>query len=115
MPPTFADRVQHILEAIEDCENILKKTDREAFAKNRLIRLAVERALEIISEASRHIPKEFKEREATIAWRRMADLGNRLRHVYHRVDPDVLWEIVKQDLPALRLLLNRIIRDEQAK
>jgi uncharacterized protein with HEPN domain len=48
-------------------------------------------------------------------WRRMADLGNRLRHAYHRVDPDVLWEIVERDLPALRLLLDRMIRDEQAK
>lgn len=115
MPPTFADRVQHILEAIADRENILKEKDREAFAADRLTRLAVERALEIISEASRHIPKELKEREATIAWRRMADLGNRLRHVYHRIDADVLWDIVKQDLPALRLFLNRVIRDEQAK
>ena len=74
MPPTLADRVQHMLEAIEDCENILRAKNRRAFATDRLTRLAVERALEIISEASRHIPKELKEREATIAWRRMADL-----------------------------------------
>ena len=69
MPPTLADRVQHMLEAIEDCENILRAKNRRAFATDRLTRLAVERALEIISEASRHIPKELKEREATIAWR----------------------------------------------
>ena len=112
MPPTLADRLQHILQAIDDCEAILKRQNREAFATDRLSRLAVERALEIISEASRHIPKELKEREATIAWQRMADLGNRLRHVYHRIDPDVLWDVVKQDLPALRLLLNQTIRDQ---
>jgi len=45
----------------------------------------------------------------------MADLGNRLRHVYHRIDPDVLWDVVNQDLPALRRFLNQIIRDDQVK
>jgi uncharacterized protein with HEPN domain len=115
MPPTLADRLQHVLEAIDDCQNILNERDQEAFARDRATRLAVERALEIISEASRHIPKELKERDATIAWRNIADLGNRLRHVYHRVDPNVLWDIVRRDLPALRLFLNQVIRDEQAK
>jgi uncharacterized protein with HEPN domain len=115
MPPTLADRIQHILEAIEDCENILAEKDRAAFATDRLTRLAVERALEVISEASRHIPSELKKRETAITWQRMADLGNRLRHVYHRVDPNVLWDVVKQDLPPLRSFLNQIIRDEQAK
>ncbi len=115
MPPTLADRVQHILEAIEDCERILAQKDRSTFAGDRLIRLAVERALEVISEASRHIPNEIKQREATIAWQRVADLGNRLRHTYHRVDPDILWDIVRNDLPPLKLFVNRIIRDEQAK
>jgi uncharacterized protein with HEPN domain len=115
MPPTLADRVQHILEAIEDCERILAQKNRSTFADDRLTRLAVERALEVVSEASRHIPTEMKKRETTIAWQRMADLGNRLRHAYHRIDPDILWNIVENDLPPLKLFVNRIIRDEQAK
>ena len=115
MPPTLADRVQHILEAIEDCQGIIAQKNRNTFSGDRLTRLAVERALEVISEASRHIPDEMKKREATIAWQRMADLGNRLRHAYHRVDPDILWDIVQNDLPPLKLFVNRIIRDEQTK
>jgi len=115
MPPTLADRVQHILEAIEDCQGIMAQKNRKTFADDRFTRLAVERALEVISEASRHIPNEMKKREATIAWQRMADLGNRLRHAYHRIDPGILWDIVKNDLPPLKLFVNRIIRDQQAK
>lgn len=42
--------------------------------------LALQRAIEIISEASRHIPEETKARHATTPWRRIADIGNTLRH-----------------------------------
>jgi uncharacterized protein with HEPN domain len=99
VPPTLADRVRHILQASEDIEALLARTDRKTFATDRLGRLAVERALEIISEASRHIPADLKDTETGIAWQRMADLGNRLRHASYRVDPDIVWGVVNDDLP----------------
>jgi len=52
-----------------------------------MLRLAVERLLETISEALRHIPVDMKAKEPKINWRRLADLGNWLRHAYHRTDP----------------------------
>lgn len=81
---------------------------------NRLdIRLAVERAFEIICEASHRLPDEVKAKQPGIDWRAVADLGNRLRHAYHRIEPGILWEIVQRDLPPLRTFVERVIRESE--
>ena len=41
----------------------------------------------------------------------MVDLGNRLRHAYHRVEPDILWEVAQRDLPPLKAFVERVIRE----
>ena len=66
-----------------DCCGAAHARDFEA---DLMLRMAVERLFEIISEASRFIPEDMKAKEKDIAWQRMADLGNWLRHAYHRID-----------------------------
>jgi uncharacterized protein with HEPN domain len=112
VPPTLADRVRHILEAIDDIEKALSGKNSSDFADDRLLRLGVERLFEIISEASRHIPDDVKSRAGDIPWLRIADLGNRLRHAYHRVDADIVWKIYENDLPSLKTFIQSIVRDE---
>jgi uncharacterized protein with HEPN domain len=60
MPPTLADRLVHILTAIDAIQTMLARKTREDFAADCPLRLAVERALEIICEASRRIPKKYQ-------------------------------------------------------
>lgn len=72
------------------------------------MRMAVERLLEIISEASRFIPPEMKARDRTINWRRLADLGNWLRHAYHRTDAGLIWVMIEDDLEPLNIFVKRI-------
>lgn len=112
MPPSIADRLAHILTAIDDIRSILQSHTRADFASDRTVRMAIERLFEIISEASRHIPEDMKAREPNIAWERMADLGNWLRHAYHRIDADILWNIAENDLEPLRLFVERVVRDK---
>jgi uncharacterized protein with HEPN domain len=81
------------------------------FTADRARRLAVERSFEIMSEASRYITNEMKEQEQDIAWQKLADLGNRLRHAYHRVDPNILWSIAENDLEPLKRFVERIVQD----
>jgi uncharacterized protein with HEPN domain len=78
MPPTLADRLVHILEAINTIQKLLAERTFEDFANDLLARLAVERSFEIISEASRRIPDDIKAQQRTINWRGLADLGNLL-------------------------------------
>lgn len=83
------------------------------FRDDRVHRMAVERSFEIMSEASRYIPNCMKEKEKDIAWQKLADLGNRLRHAYHRVDPNILWEIVENDLEPLKRFVERVVQNEK--
>jgi len=85
----------------------------EDFTADFLLRLAVERAFEIICEASRRIPEKIKAEQKDIDWQRMVDLGNLLRHAYHRVDPQTVFEIAARDLPPLKAFAERVIREAE--
>lgn len=111
MRPTFADRIEHILTAINNIRRFVSGHSRETFANDLMLRLAVERSLEIISEASRFIPEHQKAAEPTINWRALSDLGNWLRHAYHRTDVDLLWSMVEDDLEPLNNFVERIARE----
>lgn len=113
VPPTLGDRLIHILTAIEDIRAALAGRSLEDFTADPLRRMAVERLFEIMSEASRYIPDEMKDREKNIAWQKLADLGNLLRHAYHRVDPNILWEIVENDLESLKRFVERVVQNEK--
>lgn len=73
----------------------------DAFEADWRRRWLVERGIEIVSEAGRNLPVELKARHPEIPWRKVADIGNILRHEYQRVAPDVLWRVVQDDLQAL--------------
>lgn len=114
MPPTLGDRLFHILEAIDDIQSILLHQSIAEISNSRHTRLALERLFEIVCEASRHVPSDIKAREANIDWRHMTDLGNLLRHAYHRVDVSRLMKIAQTDLPPLKAFVQKVI-DEDAK
>ena len=64
----------------------------------------------IISEASRHLPDAWKSQFGpTIDWRQIADLGNRLRHGYHRNEATILWSIYLNDLDPLEAAIDRML------
>jgi uncharacterized protein with HEPN domain len=61
----------------------------------------VERGIEIISEASRHLTDEMKARHPEIPWQKVAAIGNVLRHNYEKIAAPVIWKLAQTDLPAL--------------
>jgi uncharacterized protein with HEPN domain len=102
MPPTVEDRLRDILEAIAEVDELLQGTTLERFAADRLLRLATERLLEIVCEASRHLSDDIKIDAPYIHWRKMIDFGNLLRHAYHETDVGIVWSIIQSELPALK-------------
>lgn len=83
--PSPADRLRHILGAIADVRSYTEGKSYEDYLADDMRRHAVEPCLEIISEASRHVPRAAKGRHPGIAWRGVADFGNILRHDYPNV------------------------------
>jgi uncharacterized protein with HEPN domain len=109
--PTLADRLEHIATAIGNIRKIVSGQTGDSFSDDLVMRLAVERLLEVISEASRHIPTEAKSSEPGIHWRGLADLGNRLRHAYHETDAGLLWAMIENDLEPLSRFVERISKE----
>jgi uncharacterized protein with HEPN domain len=76
------------------------------------MRRAVERGVEIVSEASRHIPDELKQRYPHIYWREISAIGNLLRHEYGRVDDRIIWRVVEEYLPELKDVVTEMLEPE---
>src|SRR5579872_4574394 len=106
MPPTVEDRLRDVLDAIADIDGLLAGSTLERFTADRTLRLAIERLLEIVCEASRHIPDDMKRTAPDISWRKMIDFGNLLRHAYHTTDPARVWDIVCNELPVLKTFVS---------
>ncbi len=63
---------------------------------------AVERKIQILTEAVIRLERAGPERFPEIDWKAYRGLGNFLRHSYHRVDDEIVWNTVKDDLPGLK-------------
>ena len=99
-----------IIDAIARIRAETGATTLDAFEADWRKRWLVERGIEIVSEASRRLPADLKARHPEIPWRKVAGVGNVLRHEYERTAPDVLWTVTQQDLPTL----DRVCREELA-
>lgn len=116
MVAALRDRIEHIAESIDAIESLLAGIDLATLRERPNTRAAFERYLEIVSEASRHIPDNVKRDYGDyIPWRAVADLGNVLRHAYNLTDVHVLWRIYQEDLPALRTCVSAMLSDPSIK
>ena len=80
--------------------------ERAAFLEDEKTVDAVVRNLEIIGEASKQVPEDFKVLHPAVPWAQMAGLRNRIVHDYAGIDLELIWEIVQHSLPALRRQLD---------
>ncbi len=94
-------RLQDISGAIVGIKQTMKDVGLETFAASWTLKHAVQRGLEIISEAARHLPAEMKDRYPDTDWRAIAAIGNHLRHAYQRVDDKIIFDVVQRDLASL--------------
>jgi uncharacterized protein with HEPN domain len=95
--------------AISEIRKLLAGKNLDILMSDAATRAAFERFLEILSEASRHVPEDLKAEYSHIPLRQVADLGNFIRHVYHKVDVEVLWSIYEDDLAPLDDVVGKLI------
>jgi uncharacterized protein with HEPN domain len=88
---------------------MMKGFDFGAYRSDVKLRRAVERCVEIISEASRHLPIEMKSDHPEQPWTEIAAIGNLLRHHYEIIDDLIMWKIATRSLPELRPAITSMI------
>ena len=101
--------LEDILETLDGAQDIMKDVSFEAYKSNFEKRRALERCVEIISEASRHIPEELKARYPDSYWPEIKAIGNLLRHEYQRVDDLIMWRIAQNYFPELRRVIKEML------
>ncbi|HZF11612.1 MAG TPA: DUF86 domain-containing protein [Thermoanaerobaculia bacterium] len=97
--------IEDMLTAIQRVERYTYGLDRTLFQEDEKTVDAVVRNLEILGEAARQMPEDFAARHPGIPWRQIAGLRNRIVHDYFGLDLDLIWQILQNDLPPLRALL----------
>lgn len=101
-------RIKDILKAIDNIENYIGSMAFSEFKKNQLVIDAVVRNLEIIGEASNHIPKNIKNSHQEIMWTEIYGMRNILAHEYFGIEVDTVWYTAKTHLPILKIQLSNI-------
>jgi uncharacterized protein with HEPN domain len=104
-----------ILATIAVVETALAGKSRHDFDSDVILHLGIQRAIEIISEASKHIPEHLLEKAPEIPWRSIRGMGNILRHQYHRIADDVIWDVITHDLPPLKAAILALKNDLNEK
>jgi uncharacterized protein with HEPN domain len=97
-----AQRLRDIVDNIAAIQAFTAQMDFASFLRDQKTIYAVVRALEIVSEASRRLPTEIKDRHPEIDWPAVAAVGNIYRHEYETVDETLVWHTVQHSLVVLQ-------------
>lgn len=84
---------------------------RDEFLNDETLKRAFVRSIEIIGEATKHVPNEFRQRYPEFEWRGMAGMRDRLIHGYFGVDYELVWDVVVNKIPTLLNQLTALLSD----
>jgi len=116
MATSPVERARHIKDSIAIIRDGLGGNSLDEASANRMMWGGYERQLMIISEASRHLPDEWKVAYGRgTDWRQIADAGNALRHAYHHMNVAALWSIYENDLDPLEAAIDAMLAAHGAK
>lgn len=107
------DYLRHILDECNYIVSVIKDdTVKNDLLDDETLKRAVVRSLEIIGEAIKKIPADFKARWTEISWRNMAGMRDKLIHDYMGVNYSIVWDVVKNIVPVLKKQIEAIIENE---
>jgi uncharacterized protein with HEPN domain len=95
-------RIFDILDAIDRIASYVEAMTYEGFLADRKTQDAVARNIEIIGEAARGLPEQFRQQHADVPWSELIAMRNIIVHRYFGILPDVVWDVIQNELPILR-------------
>ena len=107
-PSIFA---KHILESIEKIESYAKNLTKEKLTKDTKIQDAIIRRIEVIGEAAKNLPNSFKGSHPEVEWGEIIRTRDKITHHYFGVDLNIVWDIIKRNLPDLKKKIKKILEE----
>jgi uncharacterized protein with HEPN domain len=109
----YKDYLQDILDAADDVENFVDNLTYGEFIKDRKTLNAVIRSIEIIGEATKHIPETIRAKYEQVPWKQMAGMRDKLIHAYTGIDTETIWKAAKENIPQLKTTIQKTQKQQE--
>jgi len=111
MKREIGDYIEDIIKAMNAAMEFVNDMSYDEFVKDTKTIYATIRSLEVIGEAIKNIPDDVRKIYPEIPWRKMAGMRDKVIHEYFGVRLERIWEAIKKDIPYLKPLFEKILRD----
>lgn len=102
--------LRHIADECAYLQSVNKDLSKEDFLCDETLKRAVVRSLEIIGEATKKIPVDFRDKWNLIHWKNMAGMRDRLIHDYIGVNYSIVWDVFQNKIPELHKEINDVLK-----
>lgn len=102
--------LRHILDETNYLIDSSKNVEEEEFSRNLTLQKAFTRSLEIIGEAIKNLPVDFIQSHSEIDWKSFAGMRDRLIHHYFGVDYEIVWDVIKNEIPKINKQIKEILK-----
>jgi len=106
--------IEFLRHIADECSYIISVSDnlsKDDFLADETLKRAVVRSLEVIGEATKRIPNDFKVKWSSVHWKNMAGMRDRLIHDYIGVNYSIVWDVIRNKIPQLREQINEVISE----
>ncbi|OGD95047.1 hypothetical protein A3A48_01465, partial [Candidatus Curtissbacteria bacterium RIFCSPLOWO2_01_FULL_37_9] len=103
--------LNHILDEVNYLLDSSKNVSEEQFMHDMTLQRAYSRSLEIVGEAAKNLPHDFTKDQDQVDWKSIAGMRDRLIHHYFSVDYEIVWDVVKNEIPKLQEQISAILEE----
>lgn len=104
--------LKHMLEDITDIKEFTNGVDFDTFVSKSILKKSVCMSLINIGELAKTLPQEFKSENPKIAWKNISGLRDITAHKYHTLNLDIIWAVIKNDIPELEEFVRTKLLEE---
>ena len=104
-----ADYLKHIADECSFIISVSNNLSKGDFLNDETLKRAIVRSLEIIGEATKKIPADFRIKWSSIQWKNIAGMSDRLIHDYVGVNYSIVWDVLKNKIPELNMQVREVL------
>jgi uncharacterized protein with HEPN domain len=104
--------LRHILDEINYIESAIRGIEEAEFIADETLKRSFVRSIEIIGEAAKKVPADFRSKHRDVDWKRIMGMRDRLIHDYFGVDYHIVWDVATNKLPELKRKIIEIMKKE---